>query len=292
MIYELNYAGCTAKIESLGAELVSFQGSDGFEALWQGDTQYWGGHAPVLFPIVGALRDNKVKIGGEWFEMGRHGFARKMEFTVSEQSVERISLCLASSFETKKFYPFEFRLTVSYSLGERGLTTSFGVENLGSGVMPFVVGGHPGFNIPVGEQAAFEDYTIVFEKSETQKCPRIDLQTCLIDPSDVHFELKGEREIPLRHQLFYGDALVFENLNSNLVQVLHKESGKGIEMDFSGFPMLGIWSALNDGPYVALEPWTGCATRTDEGDELEKKKGMAFLPAGGRADYAFTVRIL
>lgn len=292
MVYELKNGKFTARVDSLGAQLVSLKGMDGFEYLWVGDPAYWREHAPVLFPIVGALREGKTKIGGEWFHMTQHGFAKKTEFTLKEQTGDKLSLRLASDFETKKLYPFEFALTVTYTLTESGIETAFSVENLGDKVLPFVIGGHPGFNIPVNEDAAFEDYTIQFEQPETQKCPTIEMDTSLINYGKSAFELRNEAEIPLKHSLFYSDALVFDQLNSHRVRIVNKATGRGVEMDFSAFPMLGIWSARNDGPYVCLEPWTGCATLTTENDEYEQKKGMAFLPDGGTADYSFSVRIL
>ncbi len=292
MLYEMKNERFSVKVDSLGAQLVSLKGENGFEYLWTGDPKYWSSQAPVLFPIVGALRGGRTKIGGEWFEMGQHGFARRREFSLAEQGAGRLVFRLSSDCETEKMYPFQFALTVSYTLAEDGVSTAFTVENTGDKVMPFAVGGHPGFRVPVNEDAAFEDYTIRFEKPETQNCPAIDMSQALIDPSQVAFTLENQTEIPLRHQLFYKDALIFENLNSNKVQVVNQATGKGVEMDFSQFPMLGIWSAKNDGPYVCLEPWTGCATRTDEGDEFERKKGMSFLPAGGTAEFSFSVKIL
>lgn len=292
MIYEIRNDSWTAKVDSLGAQLVSFQGKDGFEYLWTGDPRYWKSHAPVLFPIVGALREGRTKIGGEWFEMGQHGFARNSEFSLESQAGDQISLRLSSDFETKKRYPFSFSLTVTYSLTDTGITTAFSIENTGDKVMPFVIGGHPGFNLPVNETARFEDYVLRFEKPETQRCPAIVEGQALIDPNETAFVLENQSEIPLLHSLFYHDALIFENLNSTRVQVVNPSSGRGIEMDFSQFPMLGVWSAKNDGPYVCLEPWTGCATRTDEGDEFEQKKGMTFLPAGGKTEFSFRVAVL
>lgn len=292
MIYELKNQRFTARVDSLGAQLVSLKGENGFEYLWVGDPEYWKGHAPVLFPIVGALREGKAKIGGGWYHMGQHGFARNSEFALGEQSPEKLSLKLNSDFETKKVYPFEFALTVTYTLTDVGIDTAFTVENIGESLLPYVIGGHPGFNIPVNENAAFEDYTIEFEQPETQSCPTIEMDTALINNTKTSFTMENEKEIPLRHSLFYNDALVFDRLNSNVVRIVNKATGKGVEMDFSRFSMLGIWSAKNDGPYVCLEPWTGCATLTTENDEFEKKKGMAFLPAGGSAGYSFAVKIL
>ena len=284
--------GYSAAVDTLGAELVSFKGKDGFEHLWQGDKTYWGGHAPVLFPIVGALRGGKVRIKGEWYEMGRHGFARRREFTVTSQTENAVTLVLNSDGETKKQYPYDFRFTVTYTLNGATLETAFTAENTGAEKLPFCVGGHPGFNIPVAEGEVFEDYDIVFEKPETQRCPEIDLAECLIDFNKVTYTLENETTIPLQHHLFYRDALVFQNTNSASVAVKSRKSGRGVEMDFSEFPMLGIWSAANDGPYVALEPWTGCATGVDEDDEFLSKRGMKELEPGGKETHAFRVTIL
>ncbi len=291
MQYELKSGGFTAAVDSLGAQLVSLKGPEGFEHLWVGDPKYWTGHAPVLFPIVGALRNGRARIGGEWFEMGQHGFARRREFSLESREENRVSLVLRDSEETREQYPFPFLLRVSYTLTGGSVETRFTVENPGQADLPFAIGGHPGFNIPVDEDAAFEDYTIRFEKPEDQSCPAIDLSQALIDPSACSYELHGT-EIPLAHSLFYHDALIFEDLNSHKVQIVNKKTGRGVEMDFSGFPLLGIWSAQNDGPYVCLEPWIGCATRTDEGDDFEEKHRLIFLPAGEKREYAFTASLL
>jgi len=156
----------TAQVDSLGAQLVSLKGPEGFEHLWVGDPQYWREHAPVLFPIVGALRDNRTQIGGEWYSMNRHGFAKASQFTLVEEGKDRLAYCLTADAETEKRYPFQFALTVAYTLKADGYETEFTVENRGGEPLPFVIGGHPGFNVPVNEAAAFEDYVIRFEQPE------------------------------------------------------------------------------------------------------------------------------
>ena len=279
----------TLTADTLGAQPVSLKNAAGAELLWTGDPAYWAGQAPVLFPMVGALRGGKATLGDFTLEMGQHGFARRREFTLTAQTAESLSFTLTADDATRALYPFDFALTVTYALGPEGYTTRFTVENRGKEPMPFAIGGHPGFNVPVGEDAAFEDYTIVFEEEEDQTCPAIVVGQGLIDPANSAFTLKG-REIPLRHDLFYKDALVFENLNSHRVAVVNKSTGRGVEMDFTGFPLFGIWSAANDGPYVCLEPWTGCATRTDEGDDFAAKHGMTLLPPGETLHYSFQVR--
>lgn len=292
MVVEIEGKNTAAKIETLGAELTSFRREDGFELLWQGDPKYWEGQAPVLFPVVGALRGGRVRIKGEWYSMPSHGFARRMEFEITKKTRESVTMTVCSNEETRKLYPYEFRFSVTYTVVERGLETKFRVENPGSEPLPFVVGGHPAYNIPAGEGECFEDYEIRFSSPETQSCPEVDLRECLINFERKTLELKEQQAIPLQHSLFYGDALIFENLRSRTVSLISRRSGRGVEMDVSDFPMLGIWSAANDGPYVALEPWVGCATTTQEDDELLHKKNMVLLPAGGEKSYAFTTRYL
>ena len=261
MLIHIKNENETAAIDTLGAELVSFMGDDGFEHIWQ----------------------------GEWYEMKRHGVARHEEFTVTEQGEDYVTLQLTANEETKKQYPFDFVLTVSYYLTGSSITTKFTVKNADTKPMPFCIGGHPGFNIPIQSDEIFEDYDIVFEEKEEQKCPTLDMESCLIDFEKTNFELDDTDTIPLQHSLFYKDALVFENLNSTCVSLKSRQSGRGVMMEFSGFPMLGIWSAANDGPYVALEPWTGCATAVQEDDVFEKKHGMRTLQPGEEAEYAYTV---
>ena len=137
----------------------------------------------------------------------------------------------------------------------------------------------------MGENAAFEDYTIQFEEAETQRCPVIEADSCLINNQECAYELKGEREIPLRHSLFYNDALVFENLRSRRVKVLNKATGRGVEMDFSQFPLLGICLPRTTALRLpgALDR---CATQTTEGDGFWRK-GMQLLPPGRRKPTLF-----
>jgi len=289
MLIHIKNENVSAAVDTLGAELVSFKSTDGFEHIWQGDAKYWGGHAPVLFPIVGALRNNRTRINGEWYEMGRHGFARRREFTVVEHREDAVVLELCTDEATKQVYPFDFRFTVSYILTGSSITTEFKVENTGAVPMPYSVGGHPGFNLPIEADETFEDYDIVFEKPETQKCPLIHPTECLIDYEKTIFEMKNEDVIPLQHSLFYNDALVFSDLESTTITLKSRKSGRGVMMEFSGFSLFGIWSAANDGPYVALEPWTGCATAFSENDEFVEKRGMRTLPTGETETFAFTV---
>lgn len=290
MLYTITNGTYTAQVDSVGAQLISLKGPEGFEYIWIGDPAYWTGHGPVLFPIAGGLRGGKAKLDGKWITMGRHGFARHAEFELVAQEEDSITLKLTPNDGIREQYPFEFALTITHTLEESGFQTKYTVENTGKKPMPFVIGGHPGFNIPVDEKASYEDYVIRFEKPETQRCPGM-VGDKLLDYSQIVLELTEDQEIPLTHELFDHDALVFDNLNSQKVAVVNPQTGKGVEMDISQFPMLGIWST-GDAPFVCLEPWTGCSTLATEGDVFEQKKGMQQLPGGEKKEYAFAVKFL
>ncbi|MFI3171637.1 MAG: aldose 1-epimerase family protein [Eubacteriales bacterium] len=280
----------TAIIKSYGAELASFKRVDGVELLWQGDPEYWSGQAPILFPIVGALRNGKTVIEDQWYEISKHGFARNSEFQVVEQTEDSVTLVLESTEETRKMYPFKFRLSVIYTVGNCALETKFIVKNIGDTEMPFVIGGHPAYNIPIESGEKFEEYSIVFEQEEDTSCPYVDMNMAMLDDSKVAFELKQKKRIPLVHDLFKQDALIFDELKSKTVSLIHNKTGKGIQMNIQEFPMLGIWSSVKEAPYVALEPWVGCASRFCESDQFVEKKNMQFLQCGKGMTYTFTTK--
>ena len=282
---------CRAEIAHMGAQLESLKDADGREYMWQRDPQWWGGCAPVLFPMVGALRKGRTIIDGRIYEMPQHGVARRREFSLLSHTETEAVFSLRADELTKEQYPFDFELQIVYRAEGSSLVTLYRVFNRGSEPMPYAIGGHPAFNVPLDEGECFEDYVLEFEKEETASCPAVDIKESLIDPSHMTERLHASRTIPLTHDLFYGDALVFEGLASHTATVRSKKSGHGVTMEFSSFPMIGDWSACNDGPFVALEPWCGCATRTDENDEFTKKRWMRTLPAGQMEEFSYTVSI-
>lgn len=282
----------TAVLDTKGGQLTSLQTSGGTEYLWQGDPAYWSGQAPVLFPIVGVLREGKAAIGGREYAMKRHGVARAREFTLLENGGDFAVFSLRADEGTKTSYPFDFELRVAYRLDGRGITTEYQVYNRGEEAMPFTVGGHPAFRCPVEEGERFEDYVLEFEQPETADCPVVDLETGMLDFETTDRMLENSAVLPLEHNLFYQDALVFHGLKSRRVKLYCPATGRGLEMDFTGFDYLAAWSAVNDAPFVALEPWTGCATCFDEDDVFEHKRGMRTLAAGEDFRVGYLVKVL
>lgn len=281
----------TGRVDLHGAQLVSLAGPAG-EYLWQGNARWWGGHSPILFPIVGTLRDGRASSAQGPVALRRHGLARDNDFVVVDKADSSVTLRLESSPETRKLFPFDFRLEMTYALADGALAQTFAVTNTGDVTLPFTLGGHPAFNVPApGATDAFEDYRVEFAEKWTYSVPAMDLKTGLIDNDARRPLLEDSDTLPLTHRLFDHDALVLEDVPGRTVRLVGPE-GHGVQVDFDGFDYLGIWSAQNDAPFVAVEPWRGTATTSDEDDTFESKRGTDLLEPGEEAAYTFVVRPL
>ena len=75
----------TVLIEDAGAQLCSVKNTAGTEYIWQADPAVWGRHAPLLFPVLGRLKDSKYTLNGKEYTIPMHGFARDSAFAVTEQ---------------------------------------------------------------------------------------------------------------------------------------------------------------------------------------------------------------
>lgn len=279
----------SARVDHHGAQLVSLAGEAG-EYLWQGDKRWWGGHAPVLFPIVGTLREGRATSAQGPVTLRRHGLARDRDFVVVENAGSSVTLRLDSDDETRALFPFDFRLEMAYALDGDSLTQTYAVTNTGEVPLPYTLGGHPAFNVPApGASDAFEDYRVEFSEPWTYAAPAMDLTTGLIDNADRRPVLEGSATLPMSHRLFDLDALVFEDVPGRTVRLVGPE-GHGVQVDFDGFDYLGIWSASGDAPFVALEPWRGTATTSDEDDQFESKRGTDVLEPGEESQYSFMIR--
>lgn len=278
-----------ASIDSKGAELSSLQ-LNGKEYLWQADPHWWGRHAPVLFPIVGSIRNDQANSQQGPVKLGRHGIARNYDHAIVAKSDDSVTFELASNPETLERFPFNFKLNMTYSVDGQRLTQTFKVTNTGDVVLPYVLGGHPAFNVPTPAEpgADFSDYHLKFSKPWTYSSPTLLHEEGLWDFSRQMPLLQDSDTLNLTHRLFDVDTIVFQNVPDGTVR-LEGPQGHGVQLDFPGFEWLGVWSAMNDAPFVAIEPWTSPATALDEDDEFEHKRGMAFLQPGESSEHSFTI---
>lgn len=282
MIIELKKGNLRAAARTLGGELVSLR--DEREYIWEGDPAFWAGQNPVLFPIVGSLKDGKVDIGGRVCEMGRHGFARRMEFTPVDREEDFVTLELRENEETLKCYPFPFSLRVTHRLLEDGFSTTFSVTNTGSAPMPFCVGGHTAIRIPEWER--LEDYELVFDVLEQADSHLLNPQG-IIRHDGRKPMLDGNR-IALDYNTFAEmDTIIFSMLRSGNVSLLHRETGRGVRLDFHEFPMVAFWTKPG-APFLCLEPWQGCAAWDNESGKFEDKPFCTVLRPGGKKSLTYT----
>ena len=259
-----------ATAQAEGGELVSLRDSAGTEYICSGDPAFWPGRNPILFPIVGNLRNGQVDFGEAPYRMSRHGFARDSLFTLTEQGNNHVLLELRETPETLRRYPFRFRLQVRHQLLENGFSTTFTVENAGVIPMPFCIGAHTAIRCPLREGEAFTDYQLVFDQSENAA-------TLLLTPEGLlHHDrtepiLAGSRCLPLDYEVFRRlDTIIFRQLRSQGVSLLHRGTGRGIRLDFHEFPMVAFWTKPG-APFLCMEPWHGCAALENESGHFQEK---------------------
>jgi galactose mutarotase-like enzyme len=263
-----------ANFSELGAELISLVNlTTGKEIIWQGNPDFWSGQSPVLFPTVGALKDDRYIFDGQTYEMPRHGFARRKVFEVKNSSENEVIFQLNSDDETLAFYSFEFSLEIRYTLTENKLTVSYQVKNKSEKEMYFSLGAHPGFAVDTENGLKYDDYEIAF--SDDEQLEIHPLMDNLISKETQTIELKN-KALPLSYELFAKDALVMTTMKSKELILRNNQNENQVIFTFSNFPYFGIWAAKN-ADFVCLEPWQGIADLEDHNQELTEKFGILKL---------------
>ncbi|MDQ1165280.1 aldose 1-epimerase family protein [Flavobacterium sp. SORGH_AS_0622] len=273
----------SASIKHSGAELFSIKDNQNNEYIWEGNPDFWGKHSPVLFPIVGTLKNNSYKINDREYHLPRHGFARDMEFELIDNSENRVVFSLQSSTETLTKYPFEFELQLIYTLNESSLTLEYKVINKGDTTMPFSIGAHPAIALP----GNFDDYALEFEKEEALKY--YILENDLISSQTKILETT-HNIVPLNYELFKNDALIFKTLESKSLIIL-KDSKPYVKVAYNDFPSLGIWTKEN-APFICIEPWLGYSDTDENSGDLYEKEGILTLEENKSFAAKFSITIL
>ncbi|MEG0850304.1 MAG: aldose 1-epimerase family protein [Flavobacterium sp.] len=272
-----------ASINHAGAELFSLKNNQEKEYIWEGNPNFWGKHSPILFPIVGTLKNNTYTIDQKEYQLSRHGFARDMEFQLIEKTENSAVFSLESNHETLKKYPFEFELQLIYSLEKTSLNIEYIVINKSERKMPFSIGAHPAIALPEN----FENYSFKFEKEELLKFNLLE-NDLISNKTEVLKTL--DNLVRLNYKLFENDALVFKTLESNSLTILENEKPY-IEVDFEDFPSLGIWTK-DQAPFVCIEPWFGYSDTAENSGDLYQKEGILLLDADQIFYSKFSIKIL
>jgi galactose mutarotase-like enzyme len=291
-IHLLTFGKIKAQISTLGAECISLKKNE-LEYLWQANPSVWGRHAPVLFPIVGRLKDNQYTYQGKSYTMGQHGFARDRNFELTEKTAQQLTLVLKADEASKKVYPFDFELSIQYTLNKSGLQVNYQVRNPSEEeVLFFSIGAHPGFGCPLEPgKESFSDYQLDFNQKKLGNLPLYTLEGGLIATKKSTLNLQ-EGKLDLDYRLFENDALILDVGPVTSLSVHSRKTGKGFAMQFSDFKWLGLWTKEKDAGFICLEPWNGIADTTDHDGSLENKLGIVRLAPQNSHKAGFQVALL
>ncbi|MGA7808696.1 aldose 1-epimerase family protein [Bradyrhizobium sp.] len=274
-VHTLRSGGLTARILAHGAELCSLRDAQGIELIWQAGPA-WPRHAPLLFPIVGRLKNDELRHQGRAYPMTQHGFARDLAFRWIERAEASCSLVLSDSAATRAHYPFAFRLAVTYCLQDANLNVALEVANPGEAMLPASIGAHPAFNWPLLPGAAKDGYRLMF--SDDEPAPIRRLKGGLLRASPESSPIDG-KTLALSERLFDDDAVILDQPVSRSVRYA---AGKGpaLEISWDGFRQLGIWSKPGGAPFLCIEPWRGFASPLDFDGEFSDKPGVMHIAPG------------
>ena len=279
----LSNSELTATINTFGAELISIKNNSNREYIWEGNPNYWGKHSPILFPIVGSLRNNNYIYNNSIYHLPRHGFAREMDFEVKEKTDLEVVFSLKQTGATLEKYPFNFELQISYTLTNSVLKIGYKVINNNDFSMPFSIGAHPAFALP----SDFKNYELLFEKSE--KLIVSTLENDLISNATYILPMENN-SLRLNYSLFENDALVFKTIASKSVSITENKI-PFLKVHYNDFPSLGIWTK-SQAPFICIEPWIGYADTIENNGNLEDKEGIQILGENQTFETNYLIEIL
>lgn len=280
----LKNGNSSAVIASKGAELKSYV-ADGKELMWCADEKYWGKTSPFLFPMIGNLRNGKTFINGKEYSISKHGFARDNEFTVESSTGKTAVFSFESSTDTLKSYPFEFKITITYTLNDESLEILYRVTNNSNTDMYYCIGGHPAFAC----DKPFDSYRLVFECEETVNSPVMNLETRMWGDNNRIKRLENSNEFPLEYSLFDNDCVYFDTIKSKCCSLV--SGGEGVKVCWNGFETLGVWTPDHkNAPFVCIEPWCGCDDYDTDSGIFSEKRGIQTAKPDETKEYSITIQ--
>ncbi len=283
---QISNAVLTLELATRGGELRSIKTADGAEWLWQGDPAWWGGRSPLLFPVVGKNPKDTVSIAGQPYPMPAHGIARISEFTLAESTAASARFVLEANAETKKSYPFNFQLDITYSLDGNHIGIEATVQNRDTTPMPLQFGYHPGFAWPLPGSDG-KPHAVTLANGAEPALYRLDADKLLIrTPQPSPFD--AGHLLPHRSQ-YEDDAMIFvDGVGDHIA--FFADGGGRIDMQTTNLPNFALWQKPG-APYLCLEPWHGTAPWNDQGDALETRNGGLVLPPGQSASFRMDLTI-
>lgn len=287
MIYELKNKLLCATISDFGAELISCK-RQGVEFLWQGKEPYWSSHAPLLFPVCGRLLNGRYTYGGKEYEMSSHGFAKNMTFTVNEHSDERLVMRLEANDETRKIYPFNFELLAEFDIYGNEIFVSYTVANKGNTIMPYMLGWHPGFNLP-GE-CNIDGFRLLTQNKEGIKWYPLQ-NGCFVRPYGEDYALNGNAYYLNEKEIYENDTMIFTGMGK-YAMLFCPENTLFLRVRWSEeSPYLCIWKTPDiKARFICIEPWSDIPSDGETPEDFETRK-MSRLAPGESKKYQYSIKI-
>lgn len=285
--YSISNNSISITVNSLGAELVSLKKSN-TEILWQADKSIWNRSAPVLFPVVGKLKDNRFIYNNASFHMPQHGFARDEEFVLIGKENNVLEFELTASEHTLSLFPFHFSLRIRYELNANSLNIKYLVFNPESKSMWFSIGAHPGFNCKRVTEESLNDYYLEFDNKKEITFEKLD--NGLLSGQTSVLKLENSR-LRLSRELFDNDALVLKNNQVEKVTLSSSKSKERIILNCKDWPYFGIWCKTCCDAFVCLEPWYGIADSVNSNHQLSGKEGIIELQPYSTFTSVFSIEI-
>lgn len=278
------------EVSSIGAELFSiYDKKKNVEYLWQGNPVYWKRRAPVLFPIVGNLKDDSYIYNGIEYSMNQHGFARDKEFKCIYSDKEKIRFKLLFDEDSLKKYPFKFELDIEYILTNKKLDIKYSINNIDNKNMFYSIGGHPGFNCPVFQNENFDDYYLEFGEDTVFESYAFTKDLSALKNDKILVKHK-DNLISLDYDLFAEDAIILDQIKCKKVKLKSlKNNDFGIELNFDDFSYLGIWTKGLNAPFICIEPWNGIKDFEFHNGELDSKVGIRNLNPGNTESFIYNI---
>ncbi len=281
MVYKIKNNELEVSVSDRGAELISVKRGE-CEYIWVAEGEdFWKRRAPLLFPVCGRFFEGKYTYRGKIYELPCHGFLRASEVKLSCQTENSLTFELESSEETKKVYPFDFLLKISYILDKSKLDTRLEIINTGSEALPVSAGGHPGYNVPLDGKGSFEDYYVEFGE-ECSPDEIIFSDSCLLTGRRRAYPTENGRIIRLRHNLFDRDA-VFMSRAASSITLKSDKTDRYVKMIYPDMPYVGLWhTPETEAPFVCIEPWCGLPAYDGVCEDIETRHDMFRIIPGSK----------
>ncbi|MBR1959894.1 MAG: aldose 1-epimerase family protein [Bacteroidales bacterium] len=281
----------TVQVKEHGAELASIR-KGSVEYLWQADPMFWGRHSPVLFPIVGSVWEKRYRVDGREFELGQHGFARDMDFTMVEGGEDEVRYRLESTEDTLKKYPWPFVLEIAYRLHGNMIDVIWEVSNPGNEDMYFQIGAHPAFNYPDYDPQTMERGFLSFDRSEGLECIRIKEKGCVDAETLYPLDIPADGLLPLTRETFDKiDTIMLQDGQIGSVALYRTDRTPWLKLSFEA-PVVGIWSPPGkNAPFICLEPWYGRCDRAGYEGDYRDRDWVNLLAPGEKFSSVYTIEI-